>query len=123
MTVAIILFGALTLLVGIVIIIDPEFVFGFFRNYMDKPVVHILAVVIRLILGAFLIHQSTISRFPLIIEILGWISIIAAVVLAVMGRLNFIRLMSWALSFSKPLGRVGGIIAMAFGAFLIYAFV
>lgn len=123
MTVAIILFGALTLLVGIVIIIDPEFVFGFFRNYMDKPVVHILAVVIRLILGAFLIHQSNISRFPLVIEILGWISIIAAVVLAVMGRLNFIRLMSWALSFSKPLGRVGGIIAMAFGAFLIYAFV
>jgi hypothetical protein len=31
--------------------------------------------------------------------------------------------MTWALSLSKSFGRVGGIIAMAFGAFLIYAFV
>jgi hypothetical protein len=40
-----------------------------------------------------------------------------------MGRRNFNRLMSWALSLSKPFGRVGGVVAVAFGAFLIYAFV
>jgi hypothetical protein len=31
--------------------------------------------------------------------------------------------MSWALSLSKTFGRVGGILAVAFGAFVIYAFV
>jgi len=123
MTVLIIIFGALTLLAGIVIIINPEVIFGFLRNNLEKLVVHILAVVIRLVIGALLIYQSSISKFPLVIEVIGWLSIVAAIFLAVMGRRNFNRLMSWALSLSKPFGRIGGILAVVFGAFLIYAFV
>ena len=123
MTVLIIIFGALTLLAGIVIVINPEVIFGFLRNNLDKLELHILAVVIRLFLGALLIYQSNISKFPFVIEVIGWLSIVAAIVLAVMGRRNFNRLMSWALSLSKPFGRVGGVFAAAFGAFLIYAFV
>ena len=123
MTVLIIIFGALTLLAGIVIVINPEVIFGFLRNNLDKLIIHILAVVTRLVIGALLIYQSYISKFPFVIEVIGWLSIVAAIFLAVMGRRNFNRLMSWALSLSKPFGRVGGILAMAFGAFLIYAFV
>jgi len=123
MTLLIIIFGALTLLAGIVIVINPEVIFGFLRNNLDKLVLHILAVVIRLVLGALLIYQSNISKFPFVIEVIGWLSIVAAIFLAVMGRRNFNRLMSWALSLSKPFSRVGGILAVAFGAFLIYAFV
>ena len=123
MTLLIIIFGALTLSAGIVIIVNPEVIFGFLRNNLDKLALHILAVVVRLILGVLLIYQSSISRFPLAIEIIGWISIVAAIVFAVMGRRNFNRLMSWALSLVNPIGRFGGILAMAFGAFLIHAFV
>ena len=123
MTVFIIIFGTLTCLAGIVIVINPEVIFGFLRNNLEKMVLHILAVIIRLVLGALLIYQSNISKFPFVIEVIGWLSIVAAIFLAVMGRRNFNRLMSWALSLSKPFGRVGGILAVAFGAFLIYAFV
>jgi len=123
MTLLIIIFGALTLLAGIVIVINPEVILGFLRNNLDKLVLHILAVVIRLALGALLIYQSNISKFPFVIEVIGWLSIVAAIFLSVMGRRNFNRLMSWALSLSKSFGRVGGILAVAFGAFLIYAFV
>ena len=123
MTVFIIIFGTLTCLAGIVIVINPEVIFGFLRNNLEKMVLHILAVIIRLVLGALLIYQSNISKFPFVIEVIGWLSIVAAIFLAVMGRRNFSRLMSWALSLSKPFGRVGGILAVAFGAFLIYAFV
>jgi len=123
MTLLIIIFGALTLLAGIVIVINPEVIFGILRKNLDKLVLHILAVVVRLVLGALLIYQSNISKFPFAIEIIGWLSIVAAIFLAVMGRRNFNRLMSWALSLSKPFGRVGGVFAVAFGAFLIYAFV
>ena len=122
MTLLIIIFGFLTLLAGIVIVINPEVIFGFLRNNLDKLVLHILAVVVRLVLGALLIYQSNISEFPFVIEVIGWLSIVAAIFLAAMGRRNFNRLMSWALSLSKPFGRVGGILAMAFGAFLMYAF-
>ncbi len=123
MTLLIIIFGALTLLAGIVIVINPEVIFGFLRNNLDKLVLHIIAVAVRLVIGALLIYQSNISKFPLVIEVIGWLSIVAAIFIAVMGRRKFNRLMSWALSLSKPFGRVGGALAVAFGAFLIYAFV
>jgi hypothetical protein len=123
MTELIIIFGALTLLAGVVILINPEVIFGYLRSNLDKLVIHILAVVVRLIIGVLLINQSGLSKFPLVIEILGWLSIVAALSLAAMGRHNFHRLMSWALTFIKPYGRVGGVFAAAFGGFLIYAFV
>ena len=65
---------------------------------MEKLELHILAVVIRLVLGGLLIYFAGASKYPLIIEIIGWISIVAAVFFAVIGRNNFKRLMSWALS-------------------------
>jgi len=123
MTELIIIFAAFTLLAGVVILINPEVIFGYLRNNMEKPVIHIIAVVVRLIIGGLLISQSRLSRFPLGIEILGWLSIAAALSFVVMGRHRFHRLMSWALTFLKPYGRIGGIFAAAFGGFLIYAFV
>ena len=123
MTVLIILFGALTLLAGVVIVINPEVIFGFLRSNLDKLAVHLLAVAVRLVMGTLLIFQSSVSKFSFAIEVIGWLSIVAAIFLAVMGRRNFNRLMSWALSLSKFFGRIGGILAVAFGAFLIYAFV
>lgn len=123
MSLLIIVFGALVLLAGIVIVIKPEVIFGFLRNNLDKLALHVLAVIVRLFLGVLLILQSDVSRFPFAIEIIGWLSIVAAISLAIIGHNNFSRLMSWALSFLKIVGRVGGVLAVAFGAFLIYAFI
>lgn len=123
MTALIIIFGTLTLLAGVVIVINPEIIFGYLRSNIDRLAIHVLAVVVRLLIGALLISQSSLSKYPLAIEILGWLSIVAALSLAVMGRHNFHRLMSWAITFLKPFGRVGGVFAAAFGGFLIYAFV
>jgi hypothetical protein len=123
MTIWIIVFGALTLVTGIVIISNPDIVFGFLKKNAGKLEVHILAVVVRLVLGVLLIHQSGASRYPLAIEIIGWLSTVAALSFAVIGRSTFMRLITWALSLDKPFGRVGGAIAICFGAFLIHAFV
>lgn len=123
MTILIVIFGVLILMSGIFILLNPEAIFGYLRNNSEKLELHILAVVVRVVLGVLLIYQSGESKYPFVIEIIGWLSIVAAIILAVIGRRNFSRLMSWALSFVKPLGRVGGVLAAAFGAFLIYAFV
>jgi len=122
MTAFIIGFGALTLLAGIIILINPEIIFGFLRKNLDTLIIHILAVAVRLLIGTLLIYQANVSKFPFAIQILGWLSIVAAMFFAIMGRRNFNRLMSWSLSFLKPYGRLGGLIASSFGAFLIYAF-
>ena len=123
MTVLIILFGALILLAGVVIIINPEVIFGYLRSNPEKPALHILAVVVRLAIGALLISQSALSKYPLVTLILGWLSVVAAFSLAAIGRHNFHRLMFWVLTVLKPFGRVGGLLGAAFGGFLIYAFV
>ncbi len=123
MTELIIIVGALTFLAGVVILISPEVIYGYLRSNIDKLTIHILAVVVRLIIGALLISQSSLSKYPLVIEILGWLSIVAALSLAAMGRHNFQRLISWALTFVNPYGRAAGIFAAAFGGFLIYVFI
>lgn len=68
-------------------------------------------------LGVLLINQSSASNYPLAIEIIGWLSIIAAIFFAVIGRTNFKRIMSWALSLATPISRAGSAVAICFGAF------
>ena len=119
----IILFGAATLVAGIIIVINPESIFGLLRRKSDSLGMQILAVVMRIIIGAALILYAAESRYPTAILILGWVSIAAAVVLGAIGRTNFKRLMSWALGLVPTFGRTAGLIAVLFGAFLIYAVV
>ena len=119
----IILFGVLTLLAGMVIVVNPDSVFGLLKQHVGSLALHVLAVGVRVLIGILLILEAESSRFPLVIEVIGWLSIIAAVVFALIGRCRFQRLMRWALSLAKPYGRIGGIIAIGFGAFIVYAFV
>ena len=117
----VILFGAATLVAGIIILINPETVFGLLRRKSESPGMHILAVVVRIILGVALLLCAAESKYPTTILIIGWISVIAAAVLGVMGRTNFKRLMSWALGLAPSFGRIGGLLAILFGGFLIHA--
>ena len=119
----IILFATATIVAGIIIVINPETIFGLLRMKLESLSLHILAVVVRVILGVALIMFATESRYPTAILILGWISIVAASVLGIMGRTNFKRLMSWALSIAPSFGRIGGLMAILFGGFLIHAVV
>jgi hypothetical protein len=102
-------------------LINPETVFGLLRRKLESLNLHILAVVVRIILGVALIICAAESKYPTAILILGWISIIAAAVLGVMGRTNFKRLMSWALGLAPSFGRIGGFLAILFGGFLVHA--
>ena len=123
MTILIIAFGILMLLAGISIILNPVNLFEFLKTRTEKLYLYILAIVARLLLGALLIHLADISKFPFLIEIIGWISIVAAVIFIIIGHNNFVRLMSWVLSKAKPFGHIGGILAVCFGTFIIYAFI
>ncbi len=87
MSAVIIIFGVLTLLAGIIIIINPEIIFGFLKGHLENLGLQILAIVARLVLGALLIYLSDASRFPLVIEMIGWLSIIAAISFAAIGQI------------------------------------
>jgi hypothetical protein len=122
-TLFIIILGALICLAGLAIQVNPESVFGFIRSRSDGIGLHILAVVMRLVLGVFLVIEADVSKYPHVIGFLGWLSICAAVILVVIGRKKFRRLMTWALSKVNTIGRPAGLLASVLGAFLVYAFI
>ena len=101
--------------------INPESIFGMMHRKLESIGLHVLAVIIRIVIGVALIICASESKYPTAILTLGWISIVAATVLAVMGRNNFKRVISWALSLKPVFGRLGGFIAILFGFFLIYS--
>lgn len=116
------LFGALIALAGILIAVNPDTVFGPLRQHSGNPALHGAAVLVRLLIGALLIAQAANSRYPQVITILGWLSVAAAIGLALIGRTNFEKLMNWAFNLVDKFGRLAGLVAILFGAFLVYAF-
>lgn len=119
----IILFSTTTIVVGIIIVINPEPIFGLLSMKSKSLCLHILAVFLRIMLGIALVIYAPESKYPTAILILGYISIIAGAFLAEMGRTNFWRLMLWAHNFSHSFGRIVGFLAILFGGFLFHAVV
>lgn len=123
MHILVIIFGDLTLLAGLLIAIKPEIIFDFLQTNFERRKYYILAIIVRLLLGSVMIYTAEVSRFPLAIEIIGWLSLVAGISTILMRQRNFNRIVAWALSLLKPYGRIGGVIAAVFGAFLVYSFV
>jgi len=122
MTVPILIFSSLILLAGVLLVINPNIIFGFLKNNIENTVIHLTAVLARLVIGFLLILQSGSSKFPMAIEVLGWVLIVAGLSLAVVGQMRFRKLVSWTLVSFKPLDRMAGVVAIALGGYLIYAF-
>jgi hypothetical protein len=123
MIILILILASFILLAGVAMLVNPAYFARLLADSAYRVELHVLAVVIRLLLGGLLVYCAAASRFPFVIHVLGWVSVIAALVLAVIGRQRFIALMNWALQWVQKFGRVAGLIAAALGAFLIYAFV
>ena len=123
MSVLLIIFGALTFITGVAIVMDPDRIFGFLNKQLGKVTLHVLNVVIRVIFGVLMISYASISQFPFVVETIGWFCIAIAVILTFMGRERFNRVIAWAVSLVETNHRLGGVLVAVFGAFLIYAFV
>ena len=122
MILAVQVFGFLLALTGLIILVNPMTVFGPLGRNIGDTGLRVLAVVVRTLLGVLLIVTSEQSRYPLLMEWLGGLSVAAALFLLLMGRERFERLMRWALGLVDRLGRVAGVTAIAFGGFLLYAY-
>lgn len=122
MVALIIVFGTLMFLTGSGILLHPERVCGFLRKRLDRVIVHVLNVGVRIVFGLSLLLQSNQSKFPVLTDIIGWFCIAIALILACMGRRRFIQSISWAVALVETHNRIAGYLVMIFGAFLVYAF-
>jgi len=115
----IVLFGILICLTGLAILIFPVQ----FRNALNKWTGQprfLFAVIIRVVFGALLLSEAANLKFPLAMKVIGAISILAAVVLLLIGQERMDRFIDWWMRMSDNLLRFWSIFAFAFGAFLIY---
>lgn len=116
------IFGALLVIAGATLIIKPDLIIGFISNNAEKIWLYITAIAVRIVLGSLLVYVATSSQYPLTITIIGWLTIITGLVLALIGWKRFKILLTWVTSKTKTFGRAGGVLGVCLGAFLIIAF-
>ena len=115
------IFGAATMAAGVLIVLNPETIFGPIRRHYESFGMHVLAVAARLVLGTALVMCAPASLYPKVIITIGWITLAAAFVLGIIGRTHFKRLIAWALGIPGVYMRLGGLLAALFGGFLVHA--
>ena len=87
--------------------------------WMKKPTFP-FAVAVRLAMGLVLIFAASGSKFPVGFEVLGWLMIIAAIVILVSGRDRTSRLLDRFERFPGWAIRLWCVLGVFFGGFLIY---
>lgn len=119
MKIIIALFGVLICLGGLTILILPEKFKNIMNRWTGQPR-FLFAVIIRVVLGAILLSEAVNLKFPLAMKIIGAISILAAVVLLLVGQERMDRFIDWWMKQSETVFRVASVFAFVVGAFLIY---
>jgi len=123
MTQIVLIFGFLILILSVSLVIKPAALFGILERYSQSAGLQVVAVVARLILGVALVLAAPETKYPSVLLLLGWLMIAAAVAFSLMGRTRFRALLNWALQLTPHYGRLGGLLGVIFGVFLIYAVV
>ena len=123
MTIIILLFGTLIILGSAVLLVRPSYIFNLITKYRESLSLHFFAVIIRIIPGAALVIGASESKYPIVLQIFGWLLISAAIALSVMGRKRFKNLITWSVNLAPLFNNLAGVFAIIFGGFLIYAVV
>jgi len=112
-------FGALFVVIGLVGLAQPDRFRSLFAG-MDSQLRFILAIAIRVVMGALLWWLADDLRHPQVMRIIAAIAIFAAVGILIMGRGRLDKLVAWWLSRSDGLLRLSALFAGAFGAYFVY---
>jgi len=89
---------------------------------MENTSLYISAIVVRLVFGILFIAAARKSKYPGVIRFFGYLFIIAAIIFIFMGQESFQDFITSLIPDVKSFGLVGGLLSIAFGGFLIYAF-
>ena len=115
------LFGAAICVVSVLGMIMPAVLLGMIRKIAARPSGFLGAVAARIVLGGALLTAASVSRFPGAFIALGWVAIVAALVLLFVGHPRFQKLAGWVARWPVNAVRVGLALGAVFGLFLVYA--
>ncbi len=114
--------GSLIIFAGIAVIFNPSGFYEWIESSLDKQWMYVAAIVLRASLGILLIVTAKHSRFPFPIKVIGYITVLAAIVLMCIGQVRFQEFISSMMDTIQPFAWISGVIAAIAGIFLIYSF-
>ncbi|MDH3654192.1 MAG: hypothetical protein OEN21_07995 [Myxococcales bacterium] len=112
--------GVFTLLMGVWGVLVPARLAEFVTRFGSKGGLW-FAAGIRLVFGLALWFAAPASRAPLLLQLLGFAALVAAVVLPFMGVDRFKRLIDWWTALSPNAMRFNSLFAVAVGAVILWA--
>ena len=121
MNYVIILFGLFITVLSLYVTIRPKAALQFVSDRAGSSGLYILAVGARIVMGLILVLYAEQSRFPHVLEFLGYVFVGAGVILALIGRSRFERLVKWAMDRFASFTWVSGPLGIVLGLFLVYA--
>ena len=113
--------GGIFVLVGLAAVIRPNRLQALARRLTVSTWLRVLAFAARVAIGVILIVVARSTAFPIVLEVIGTLLIVSGIAVLLIGNAGIQRLVDRALSAGPTAIVIGGIVAAAFGGFLIYA--
>ena len=114
------LLGVFTLLMGVWGVLVPARLADFVTRFSSKGGLW-FAAGIRLVFGLALWFAAPASRAPLLLQVLGFVALVAAAILPFVGVDRFKRLIDWWTALSPNAMRFNSLFAVAVGAVILWA--
>ena len=120
MSVVVSILGVLAAMIGLMGLANPKTIVGLVE-YWRGPTRYYVAVGVRMVLGVIFLVVAPSCRLPILVQVLGVISIVAAIVILIAGQERLDSFISWWLKRPPGVIRVSALFAFAFGILLVYA--
>jgi hypothetical protein len=113
-------FGIFVMIVGVVGVVAPSALLGA-AEYSTTPIGLYVLAALRIGIGIVLLQVARSSRAPKVIRALGAIAVAAGVVTAFIGVDRGRAMVAWEIAQGTTLIRLGALIAVVFGGFIVFA--
>ena len=115
-----VLIGLFVALVGVVGVAAPSALLSAAQYSTTPGGLYVLAA-LRIGIGIVLIQVAPSSRAPKTIRALGAIGVAAGVITALVGADRARAVLAWEIAQGTTLIRIGALLALAFGSFIVFA--
>ena len=120
MAIVVTLVGILLVAAGVVIAVAPKRFIDWISS-LEPGVRFWAAILVRVALGVWFLLAAPSCRLPVVVQVVGILSLIAAAAILLIGRTSLDAFMDWWLGLPQSLLRSWSVLAVGFGALLIYA--
>jgi len=120
MLVVVVMFGLLLVVTAMLMAAFPTRVVGQMSHWAGTSGLYRFEVSLRIVLGTVMIVVANDSRFPVLFQAIGGLSMAAGIVFVILPRSRFECMLRWVIGRFGDYTRVGALVPLVAGGFLIY---